>query len=772
MGCWLSWSSWTSQPGCPANQSDPRFPEMPLHPPHNDPQPPPAAQAQAPVQAPSPARVNRCALAVAPGAAEPLFDDLLELATQTCGASMALLTLTEGARHWQQAQRGVPAGAGVAGVWARHAHGLQAGDVWQLPVFALQSFWSACSTATDEAAPGFALAVPLIAPDGACVGALWVLDSKAGPTPADQLLVMQSLARIACRAELLRRQVPGTSGKPSLPAVPATPQPTDGCVSAESAQLVSQIADRVPMRMAYFDTNGRCGYANLAYCRRLGLARASIIGRLRSEFIGEVAQEVSAEHARAALAGVLQSFELDEVINGQLRRVDCRLIPDVDAQGHVRGLFATAVDITERKAVEQRLRDLVAFLDHSPDFIVQADARGRISYMNPAVRRALGMAPDEATGHRNVAEFNTPATNQMFQSTIVPTAIAQGVWMGETTVYVAAGRELAVNHLVIAHRGESGRVERFSAVMRDISAEMQTRKHEQRQAATLRSMTESIPAVVAVVGNDKRYRLVNSSFENWYGVRRDRVVDCHVIDVIGHDEFTHRAEYIDRALAGETVTFERDFDRADGSRHVAVTYIPLRLADGSIDGFVSMAYDITAHKQETGRLRNLSQRDALTGLQNRAGLLHYLHQHLAAGGAAGLALLYIDLDRFKPINDQHGHGIGDQVLQRFAQRLQKLVRPSDAVARLGGDEFIIVLTGVHDAAPARSVADKVLAAAAAPFKLGELQLSVGASVGVALGASADGGGQDLLQRADAMLYQAKQAGRGQHAVDEGPLTAQ
>ncbi len=712
------------------------------------------------------------------GAAEPLFDELLALAAKSGGAGVALLSLTDGQRHWLQAWHGLaPAMPGNAmpdamGVWIERAHGRSSEEAWQLPDAALlamsMSMTSRPCAEAAQAAPAWALAAPLMAPNGACLGALWLLGNAARPATADQALGLQALARIACRAQQLRRQVvAAAAATAAATAAAAPPEPLPSGVTAEGARLVSQIADRVPMRMAYFDRDGRYRYANLAHCRRLGLPRDAVIGRLRSEFPNDDAQNTSTERAQAALNGELQSFELDETIDGQLRRVDCRLIPDPDAQGQVQGLFVTAVDITERKGVERRLRDLVAMLNSTPDFIVQADALGQVNYMNPAARRAVGMVQDEPVARRNVAEFNTPATNRLYRETIIPAVLAQGVWMGETTVYGAGQREVPVNHMVIAHRGENGRIERYSAVMRDISGEMHTRHEQQRQAATLRSVAEAIPAMLAVVGNDGRYRLVNSSFEKWYGTRREGVVGRRVVDVLGEVEFAQRADYISRALAGETVHFERDFADRDESRHMAFSYIPLRLPDGCIDGFVSVAHDITAHKHEAGRLRHLSERDGLTGLLNRAGLDSYLHQQLEAGGGAGLALLYIDLDRFKPINDQHGHGMGDQVLQHFAQRLQKLVRPSDAVARLGGDEFIVVLAGVHGAAPARSVADKVLAAASAPFKLGALQLSVGASVGVALGADASQGGQDLLLRADAMLYRAKQAGRGQYADDFG-----
>ena len=707
---------------------------------------------------PSPTAVESLVPADALCAPEPLFDELLLLARQTLAVPTLAVTLTDGVRHWLQAQAGAP--ISLAEPLMRDAHAQPGTELWPVPAACLGSLRPAAPAGAGLPTMAWGVAAPLLAPGGECLGALWLLDSETHALGPDQVRAVQGLARIASRAQWLRCQAQASS----LPALPM-----QSTVSAEGAQLVSQIADRVPMRMAYVDRSGRYRYANQSHCRRLGRPREAVIGHLRSEFVDVSADETASVHARAALGGELQRFQLDEVIDGQTRRLECLMIPDVDGQGQVRGLFATAVDITERSATEQRLRDLVAVLDHTPDFVVQADKRGHISYMNPAVRRAVGMSLDEPVSRRHVAEFNTPATNALYLHSIVPTAMAQGVWVGETTVYMAGHREVPINHMVIAHRDPSGRVERFSAVMRDISAEVQTRQQEQRQSATLRSVTESIPAMVSVVGNDHRYRLVNSSFENWYATRRTSLVGQHLVDVMGAAEYAHRRPYIERVLAGETVNFERDFADGDKSRHVSVSYIPLRLADGSIDGLVSVAHDITAHKQETGRLRHLSQRDSLTGLLNRAGFDLYLEQQRDTNATASVAMLYIDLDHFKPINDAHGHAVGDQVLKRFAQRLQKLVRPSDAVARLGGDEFIVVLAGVGDAAPARGVADKVVAAAAAPFKVGELRLNVGASVGVALGTMCSpGGGDELLRRADAMLYRAKQAGRGRHAGDYEP----
>ena len=134
-----------------------------------------------------------------------------------------------------------------------------------------------------------------------------------------------------------------------------------------------------------------------------------------------------------------------------------------------------------------------------------------------------------------------------------------------------------------------------------------------------------------------------------------------------------------------------------------------------------------------------------------------------AEGAGAVALLFVDLDHFKPVNDRHGHLVGDRLLQLFAQRLADSVRATDVVARLGGDEFTILLSGVSDAALAMRVADKVLAAAREPFVLDGCSLTVSASVGVALGLQPQAGWRDLVARADAMLYRAKAQGRGRAA---------
>ena len=281
-----------------------------------------------------------------------------------------------------------------------------------------------------------------------------------------------------------------------------------------------------------------------------------------------------------------------------------------------------------------------------------------------------------------------------------------------------------------------------------------------RQASVLRTVIEAIPAIVVVFDRDIRYQLVNRYFERWLGLPREQVIGQQPADLFGAAEIEGYQDGIDRALAGESLSFERDLAvPGKGRRFLSVTFAPLRMEDGTVDGIICIAQDVTEHREEQLRLIDLTRRDPLTGLLNRAGFNGYLASCCEAGEGRSLAVLFVDLDRFKLVNDRHGHTAGDELLRQFAQRLQGQVRPSDAVARLGGDEFALAMKHVRERAHALAVAEKIVEAARQPFHLGAVDVRIGASVGVALDASAAGDWELLIQRADERLYQAKARGR-------------
>jgi diguanylate cyclase (GGDEF)-like protein len=178
-------------------------------------------------------------------------------------------------------------------------------------------------------------------------------------------------------------------------------------------------------------------------------------------------------------------------------------------------------------------------------------------------------------------------------------------------------------------------------------------------------------------------------------------------------------------------------------------------------GFHVMRQDITVQKREKQRLLRLSQVDALTGLTNRAGFLQKLHDSMAASRANAnlMAVMYMDIDRFKPVNDTFGHAVGDALLKAFSARLTHTMRASDTIARLGGDEFTIIMERIHRTDDAAAAAAKIVTAMQADFDLGGTVVSISTSIGLTYYRDEEVSPAELLNRADILLYEAKQAGR-------------
>lgn len=415
-----------------------------------------------------------------------------------------------------------------------------------------------------------------------------------------------------------------------------------------------------------------------------------------------------------------------------------------------------------RRALAAAASENQDLYDNAPCAYHSLDAQGTFLHINATELAWLGCTREDVIGKRQMTDFLT-AESQALLSAAFPKLMTVGRCEGlEFDLVPASGVGRRVGVTATATTDAAGNF-RTRSVMFDVTERKAAEVLAARQTATLISVTEAIPATVAIVGNDGLYRYVNGAFERWWGLPRERIVGCTVRQVLGDVEFERRWPWVQRAFAGEPVNFVLDYPSSDGTTHVAISYVPLRPDGGAVDGFVVVTQDVTQQKVEESRLLGLAECDPLTGLLNRAGFERYLDGALAGGNEASLALLYIDLDHFKPVNDQHGHSAGDQILQMFAKRLVNLVRPTDAVARLGGDEFAIALIGARERANAHAVADKVLAAASAPFQVGALAIRIGASVGVAFDVAPDTGWQGLVERADAKLLAAKASGRGRQA---------
>ena len=207
--------------------------------------------------------------------------------------------------------------------------------------------------------------------------------------------------------------------------------------------------------------------------------------------------------------------------------------------------------------------------------------------------------------------------------------------------------------------------------------------------------------------------------------------------------------------------FEMEIQSRQGPRWISLSADPIMDGAGSFQGFRGVGSDITDTRKAQQRLINLANMDVLTGLANRARLRQLLGEAIVNARASGgsCAFLFLDLDDFKPVNDTFGHPKGDRVLKDVARRLTDEVGPLGHVGRMGGDEFAVIV-GAAGRAQVEDLAARIAAAIARPFPLDKGEVTIGVSIGCAFGPADGDGVDDLIQKADLALYQAKSAGRG------------
>jgi diguanylate cyclase (GGDEF)-like protein/PAS domain S-box-containing protein len=294
-----------------------------------------------------------------------------------------------------------------------------------------------------------------------------------------------------------------------------------------------------------------------------------------------------------------------------------------------------------------------------------------------------------------------------------------------------------------------------------------------RSSAELASIVQSAEDAILSVDAEGRIATWNHAAERTFGLTADLADGRPLSDLFGAERRGEVASHLATVARGEPVArYEIDVLDASGGRvDLSLTYSPLPGSTDAAGGASVIGRDISDLKRLEEQLSHQALHDSLTGMPNRALFRDRLDHALRRAvrpvmGPLGsrTAVLFIDLDDFKVINDTLGHRIGDSLLIDVGTRIAGAIRPGDTAARLGGDEFTVLLEALDDGSEARLVADRILTAIAAPFHLDGHDIVIGASIGIVLGDAAAQDPDNLLRSADTALYEAKGMGKGRHAT--------
>ena len=411
-----------------------------------------------------------------------------------------------------------------------------------------------------------------------------------------------------------------------------------------------------------------------------------------------------------------------------------------------------------RERSERRLADLI---DAIPAMVGYFDMDQRCGYANEAALKLHGLQRDEIVGMTLRAALGEDLYVQHENA-------VKEVLRGRRTRLEGhapfQGREAHFQAHLVPDPGADGLQRGFYIMTFDITALKEAEAQQASSERRLRAIADNLPVSITYVDDEERFRFINRTGLDWAGREASEMLGRRVEESIPADRYALRRDAIARAHAGERITLDID---AGTGRSLQCVYVPDVRSDGRVAGLYGLETDVSAMKKIERQLSLLVRCDALTGLANRYQFNDQMPRILARARRArtGLALMYLDIDRFKQINDTLGHAAGDAVLQAFAQRVLESVRATDTVARLGGDEFVVILEGLHDEKEAQVVARKILANVARPFEIAGGPLAATTSIGIAWCADVGEGAQDercaqqLLARADEALYLAKAGGR-------------
>lgn len=442
-----------------------------------------------------------------------------------------------------------------------------------------------------------------------------------------------------------------------------------------------------------------------------------------------------------------------------------RVMHDMVLRDEQQRLALEEMNRSLEQQVEIRTGELNNILEHATNAFISISAKGLVKQWNRRAELLFGWHLAEVLGKPLPAHL-FPAPQQMDLRYCLDT-LADGLpsvlpnARQEFMLVTRHGRFIPVQWFCWVSKAGSN--QRLNLIIEDISDRHAHQQALQASQRRLQTITDNLPVLIGYIDRHLAFRFGNATYQQWYGWRPSEMEGKHIEDLFPPAECEVILPHIAGALAGELQRFERKHLDGERLQYFISTFVPDRTSDGEVQGLYLLTQDITSRKQLELELEQQARQDPLTSLPNRRAMLESLPQAMARANRQQkpMALMFMDLDGFKGVNDQWGHDAGDEVLRQFARRIQQQVRETDTLFRLAGDEFTLIVENLHQPAEeAQQIAHKICQTSAQPFELEEARALLSTSIGIAIYQPGQQRNADtLLMAADQAMYQAKHSGK-------------
>lgn len=405
----------------------------------------------------------------------------------------------------------------------------------------------------------------------------------------------------------------------------------------------------------------------------------------------------------------------------------------------------------------RRLVDLMA------DAVIVISQSGEIIFWNDAAEKIYGWTANEANGNKLIEVFPQHPSSVADQSP--PYLYTEGQWRGEITRIKKDGDAIVVDCQRIVHQTTANAITDVIEISRDTSSQRIQEIVLRDTARTLQAVMDNTSSYIHVRDINGRFLYVNTQYRKVFGLGDYPVTGKLIEDIFHGNIAVIRRQMHETVLHNQVDLHAEVVQEVDG---VLRTYMdvksPLFDEDGTLYAVYCIGTDITERKILEASMEQLAHFDQVTRLPNRVLFQDRLGQAIKKSLRTGeiFALLFLDLDAFKDVNDTFGHATGDQLLTAVGLRLRTTMRSCDTVARLGGDEFTIILEGLQNFTDIEPLTQKILAAFRRPFEINGRDISVSASIGITVSPSDAQDSINLMKNADHAMYAAKHAGPGRY----------
>lgn len=414
------------------------------------------------------------------------------------------------------------------------------------------------------------------------------------------------------------------------------------------------------------------------------------------------------------------------------------------------------------REIEQKHSEILENVDAC---IYLKDIQGRYLFANRPMRELFGVSMEEVVGQSDEKFYDAETFSQLYRNDRLVLDDGKTLKAEEINFNLKNGLTATYLSVKLPLRNEAGEIYALCGISTDITERKQAENKLRLAADVFTQAREGI----TITATDGKILDVNDAFTRITGYSRDEVLGQNASILSSGRQGKEFYSAMWRDLIEQGHWYGEIWNRRkNGELYAEMLNISaVRDAQGNTRQYVAMFSDVTAIKEHEKQLEYLAHYDALTGLPNRVLKTDLLRQAMAQvqRREQRLAVVYLDLDEFKSINDHHGHAIGDQMLIALADRMKRVLRDGDILARLGGDEFVAVLLDLADIEASAPMFTRLLDAAAEPMHVGDLLLQVSASLGVTFYPQADDVDADqLLRQADQAMCQAKLAGKNRYHV--------